>query len=83
MPRSRRPPPEEYKPASLGGTARNHSQLIVWCKGCRHHVIFMPEDIARFATSYGDDTILLEWARRLRCSKCGSADVDSVVSGNG
>jgi hypothetical protein len=56
-----------------------HLRLIVWCKACRHQV---EPDVAEQIERYGAGLPLLEWAERLVCSRCGSRDVDFVVSGD-
>jgi len=33
------------------------------------------------AERYGDDTAVPEWRARLVCSKCGSREIDVVVTG--
>ena len=40
-------------------------------------------DVTALVARYGADLPLLEWGRRLRCSRCGSRDCDFVVTGNG
>src|SRR5690348_15476264 len=37
-----------------------------------------PDEIAR---RYGSETTVLDWRERLVCSRCGSHDVDMVVTG--
>jgi Zn finger protein HypA/HybF involved in hydrogenase expression len=64
--------------ATLGSTAAAHLQLIVWCLDCRHQV---EPDPAEMAERYGAAMTLQDWRERLRCSQCGSHDVDMVVSG--
>ena len=53
-------------------------RLIVWCKACQHQV---EPDPAEMAERYGDDTAVPEWRARLVCSKCGSREIDVVVTG--
>jgi hypothetical protein len=38
-------------------------------------------DIGDQVASYGDDTAVIDWARRLRCSAGDGREVDFVVSG--
>jgi primosomal protein N' len=52
--------------------------LILWCKDCRHQV---EPDPAEMAARYGAETRVLNWCERLICSRCGSRQVDMVVSG--
>jgi hypothetical protein len=69
---------ESFRPATLGSTLAAGLVLIVWCKDCRHQV---EPDVAEQVERYGAGLTLLEWAARLRCGKCGSREVDFVVSG--
>ena len=66
------------RPATLGSTLAARLRLIVWCKECRHQV---EPDIAEQVERYGADLEVPDWAARLRCSECGSREVDFVVSG--
>ena len=66
------------RPAARGSTAAAHLRLIVWCKACGHR---SEPDLADQARWYGAETTDLDWRARLVCSKCGSRDVDSVISG--
>jgi hypothetical protein len=52
--------------------------LIVWCRACGHQVEPNP---AEQAERYGAEMPVLEWRERLVCSKCGSRQLDMVVSG--
>lgn len=81
-PPRRRRPPEEIRPATLGSTARAHLRLFVWCEACQHKVEFGTDEIAVLAERHGAQTTLPDWAARLRCSACGSREVDFVVSGS-
>jgi hypothetical protein len=69
---------EPGPPMTLGSAAAAHLRLMVWCKACDHQSEPDPADQARW---YGADTPVSDWSRRLVCSKCGSRDVDMVVSG--
>ena len=53
-------------------------RLIVWCPECRHQVEPDPVEMAR---RYGPETTVLDWHKRLVCSRCGSRDTDMVVTG--
>jgi hypothetical protein len=53
-------------------------RLIVWCKACQHQV---EPDSAEMAQRYGARTAVLDWRERLVGSRCGSREVDMVVSG--
>jgi Zn finger protein HypA/HybF involved in hydrogenase expression len=63
---------------TLGGAAAAQVRFIVWCKDCRHQV---EPDPAEMAERYGAATTAQDWYERLRCSQCGSGNVDMVVSG--
>jgi DNA-directed RNA polymerase subunit RPC12/RpoP len=64
-------------PATLGTTARAHLLLHVWCNDCRHRVDIDPGEQA---LRYGPGLAVPEWASRLTCSRCGSRQVDFVVT---
>ena len=49
-------------------------RLIMWCRACGHRA---EPAVADQVASYGRDTAVIDWARRLRCS----ASEDVVVSG--
>jgi Zn finger protein HypA/HybF involved in hydrogenase expression len=72
---------ESIRPATLGNTALAHLRLYVWCKACRHQVEIATHAIEALADPHGAETTLEDWAARLRCSECGSREVDFVVSG--
>ena len=63
---------------TLGNAAAAGVRLIVWCKACVHRA---EPDPAEMAERYGAETTVPEWRERLICSKCGSRDVDMVVTG--
>ena len=63
-------------PATLGSTAAAHMRLIVWCKDCRHQAA---PDPAEMAARYGAETTVPEWSKRLRCSECGSRNVNMIA----
>jgi DNA-directed RNA polymerase subunit RPC12/RpoP len=63
---------------TLGNAAAAHVTLIVWCKDCRHQV---EPDAAAMADRYGAEMSVPDWRERLRCSQCGSRNIDMVVSG--
>ena len=65
-------------PATLGSTATANFRLIVWCKECQHQVEPDPGEMAR---RYGAATTVLDWSARLVCSRCGSHQIDMVVTG--
>jgi hypothetical protein len=63
---------------TLGGAAAAQVRFIVWCKACRHQV---EPDPAEQAERYGAATTVIDWHARLSCSRCGSREVDMVVTG--
>jgi hypothetical protein len=69
---------EPGPPMTLGGAAAARVRLIVWCKDCSHQV---EPDPAEMAQQYGVETPVPDWRQRLVCSKCGSRQIDMVVSG--
>ena len=52
------------------GNARQHGrcqgQLIVWCRDCRHRV---EPDPAEHAARCGADLAVIDWVKRLKCSR--------------
>jgi hypothetical protein len=63
---------------TLGVAAAAQVRLIVWCKTCQHQT---QPDPAEMAARYGTETPVLVWKERLVCSRCGSREVDMVVTG--
>jgi hypothetical protein len=63
---------------TLGNAAAARVRLIVWCKDCLHQV---EPDPAEMAQRYGAATQVLDWSARLICSRCGSRQIDMVVTG--
>jgi hypothetical protein len=53
-------------------------RLIVWRKTCCHQV---EPDAAEMVARYGADTSVPDWRDRLVCSRCGSHNIEMVVSG--
>jgi hypothetical protein len=83
---------EPGPPMTLGGAAAARVRFIVWCKACRHQVepatasLRAAEggtsaDPAEMARRYDPETPVLDWDKRLVCSRCGSRAVDMVVTG--
>ena len=68
---------EPGQPATLGSSAAAGVRLIVWCRG-RHQV---ESDPAEQAQRYGAEMAVPDWRERLVCSKCGSRQIDMVVTG--
>jgi hypothetical protein len=62
----------------FASTAAARVPLIVCCEDCGHQV---EPDPAEMAARYGAETPVLDWRERLVCSRCGSRQVDMVVSG--
>lgn len=65
-------------PMTLGNAAAARVRLVVWCRDCRHQVDLDP---AAQAQLHGTEMTAPDWRKRLVCSKCGSRNVDMVVSG--
>jgi Zn finger protein HypA/HybF involved in hydrogenase expression len=63
---------------TLGNAAAARVRLVIWCKECQHQV---EPDPGEMAARYGAETPVLDWRERLVCSRCGSWQVDMVVSG--
>ena len=63
---------------TLGNAAAARVRLIGWCKDCQHQV---EPDPGEMAQQYGAETTVPDWLDRLVCSKCGSRQIDMVVSG--
>jgi hypothetical protein len=62
---------------TLGRPAAAQVRLIVWCRECGHQV---EPDPVEMAARYGAETPVLDWRERRVCSRCGSRQVDMVVS---
>ncbi len=69
---------DDTAPLTLGQAAAGHVRLIVWCKACSHR--FEP-DPAELVERHGDAATVIDWAARLRCSRCGAREADFVVTG--
>jgi hypothetical protein len=65
-------------PATLGRTAAAGARIVVWCRACGHQ---SEPDPGELAARYGADTSVLDWHRRLVCSRCGVRAVDFVLTG--
>jgi len=70
---------EPGQPATLGSSAAAGVRLIVWCRDCRHQV---EPDPAEQAQRYGAEMTVPDWRKRLVCPKCGSRQIDMVVTGS-
>ena len=62
----------------VGNAANAKVRLIVWCKACGHRT---EPDPVEMAERYGARTTVPEWRDRLVCSRCGSRNIDRVVTG--
>jgi hypothetical protein len=63
---------------TLGNAARAGVGLVVWCLDCHRQV---ESDPAEVAASYGARPVR-DWRDRfVCCSRCGSRQVDFVVTG--
>jgi hypothetical protein len=72
---------------TLGNAAAARVRLIVWCKGCQDQIEPDPAEqitsamFTEMAQRYGAETPVPDWRERLVCSKCGSREIDMVVTG--
>jgi hypothetical protein len=69
---------EPGPPMTLGSVAGAGVRLIIWCQDCSHQVEPDPEEMA---ARYGAEMTVIHWRERLVCSRCGSRQIDMVVSG--
>ena len=70
--------PGESAPLTLGQALAGHARLIVWCNGCNHEV---EPAVAELVERHGAGLTVIDWAARLRCSRCGGREADFVVTG--
>jgi hypothetical protein len=63
---------------TLGNAAAARARLVVWCKACRHGA--NPTPPSRLA-GMDQRRQSLTGAKRLVCSKCGSRNVNMVMTG--
>jgi len=70
--------PYRGPPMTLGSAAAAKVRLMVWCKSCGHRSEPDPAEEARW---YGPEVPVPEWRPKLVCSKCGSREIDFVVTG--
>ena len=63
---------------TLGGAATAKVRVVVWCRDCQHRV---EPDAAVHAARYGADLAVIDWVKRMKCSQCGSRQVDFVLTG--
>jgi hypothetical protein len=63
---------------TLGNAAAARVGLIVWCNACGHRA---EPDPAEIAQRYGAEITVPGWRERLVCSRCGSRNIDMVVTG--
>jgi hypothetical protein len=61
---------EPGPPMTLGGAVAAQLRFIVWCKDCSHQV---EPDPGEMAQRYGAETPVLDWSKRLMCSRARSA----------
>jgi hypothetical protein len=69
-------------PMTLGNALAAHPRLIVWCKSCDHQ---SEPDVATQVAQHGSGMLVPDWARLLRCTKCGEREADFValIAGDG
>ena len=63
---------------TLGNAATAKVRLVLWCRDCQHQV---EPDPAVHAARYGAELPVIDWVKRLKCSRCGSRRVDFVATG--
>jgi hypothetical protein len=63
---------------TLGRAAAAGIRIIIWRKACQHQVEPEPAALAR---RYGAEMPVLDWRERLVCSRCGSREIDMVLTG--
>jgi hypothetical protein len=64
--------------AALGSAAVAGVRIIRMVPGCQHQV--EPDPVEQ-AQRYGAEMTVPDWRERLVCSKCGSREIDMVVTG--
>jgi Zn finger protein HypA/HybF involved in hydrogenase expression len=69
---------EPGQPGTLCSSAAAGVRFVVWCRDCRHQI---EPDPAEMVERYGAETTVPEWHERLVCGKCGSREIDMVVTG--
>jgi hypothetical protein len=65
-------------PMTLGTSAAAKVRFIVWRLDCQHRVAPDPADQA---ARYGAEMTVIDWHKRLVCSRCGSRGIDIVITG--
>jgi hypothetical protein len=60
---------------TLGRAAAAGIRIIIWRKACQHQVE------PALARRYGAEMPVLDWRERLVCSRCGSREIDMVLTG--
>jgi Zn finger protein HypA/HybF involved in hydrogenase expression len=69
---------KKHSPLTFGQALKAGVRIMTWCEQCRHS--FEP-DTAGLVERYGATTTVINWAKRLRCSKCGGR-ATFIVSGS-
>jgi Zn finger protein HypA/HybF involved in hydrogenase expression len=69
---------EPDHPITLGQAAKTSAEVYVWCKTCDRQNRTDPADVADL---YGAELPIVEWRKRLVCSRCGSRDVEVLFMG--
>jgi hypothetical protein len=65
-------------PITLGAAAKTTARLIVWCKACHHETATDP---AVAAARYGRELGIIEWRKRLVCSRCHGRGIEVLFIG--
>ena len=64
-------------PATLASSLRAHVDLVCTGRDCLHQAT---PDLVEQVARHGTELTVIDWKKRLVCSRCGSCNVDSVVS---
>jgi hypothetical protein len=85
----RKPPPRDWRKATLGDAAAAGDPITVWCNkracgywrehGRQYRAVLFAADLAAYAERYGAATTFADFRTHLRCRYCGSGDVSTIV----
>jgi hypothetical protein len=85
----RKPPPPDWRRATLGDAATAGDPITVWCNnracgswqehGRQYRAVLSPTDLAAYAERYGAANAFADFRPHLRCRYCGSGDVSTIV----
>ena len=63
----------DIRPLTFGQALAAHVRIITWCE--QRERSFEP----KVADMHGEETTVIDWAKRLRCSQCGGTRRSSSV----